>query len=98
MARDVMILRRATSITRPLEGVSPENVFGPVTALDLFLHLVGGSGPEVARVRKPRGWVQYSRRPTDNQCPQCGVPGRIKFMEFMLIPEASKDDSKSVYD
>jgi hypothetical protein len=43
-----------------------------------FLHLVGGSGPEVARVGNPRGWVQYSSRPADSQCPQCRVPGWIK--------------------
>ncbi len=50
-----------------------------------FLHLVGGSGPEVARFRKPRGWVQYYSPPTDSQCPQCGVPGRIKKIFFFKI-------------
>jgi hypothetical protein len=50
----------------------------------VFLHLAGGSGPEVARVGKPRGWVQYSRCPTDSQCPQCGVPGRKKKLFIFL--------------
>jgi len=48
----------------------------PLHCTSFFLHLVGGSGPEVARVRKPWGWVQYSSRPTDSQCPQRGIPGR----------------------